>query len=64
LAEEHRRYLVHCAEQQLAHKTLLEIARCTLAAANVLRLAERPGEFITREQIRAAADCWTSGRST
>ena len=56
LAEERRRYLVHCAEQQMAHKTLLEIARCTLAAANALRLAERPGELITREEIKAAAD--------
>src|SRR3974377_2354049 len=54
------RLIVHCAEQQMAHKTLLEIARCTLAAANVLRLAERPGELITREEIKAAADCWAS----
>ena len=63
LAEERRRYLVHCAEQQMAHKTLLEIARCTLAAANALRLAERPGELITREEIKAAADRWASRRS-
>jgi integrase/recombinase XerD len=64
LAEERRRYLVHCAEQQMAHTTLLEIARCILAAANALRLAERPGELITREQVRAAADCWASRHST
>jgi integrase/recombinase XerD len=64
LAEERRRYLVHCAEQQMAQKTLLEIARCTLAAANALRLAERPGELITCEEIKAAADCWASRHST
>ena len=63
LAEERRRYLVHCAEQQMAHKTLLEIARCTLATANALRLAERSGELITREEIKAAADRWASRRS-
>jgi site-specific recombinase XerD len=63
LAEERRRYLVHCAEQRMAHKTLLEIARCTLAAANALRLAERSGELITREEIKAAADRWASRRS-
>jgi site-specific recombinase XerD len=63
LAEERRRYLVHCAEQQMAHKTLLEIARCTLAAANALRVAERPGELITREEIKAAADRWATRHS-
>ncbi len=47
----------------MAHKTLLEIAHCTLAAANALRLAERSGELITREEIKAAADRWASRRS-
>ena len=35
----------------------------TLVAANALRLAERPGELITREEIKAAADRWASRRS-
>jgi integrase/recombinase XerD len=64
LTEERRRYLVHCAEQQMAHKTLQDIAFYTLVVANTLRLAERPGELITREEIKTAADCWASRHST
>jgi site-specific recombinase XerD len=56
LVEERRRYLIHCAEQQMAPGTLLDIATRLLAAANALRLAERPGEFITPDEIKAAAD--------
>jgi site-specific recombinase XerD len=63
LAEERRRYLVHCAEQQMAHSTLHEIAIYILIVANALRLTERPGELITEEEIRGAADCWTIRRS-
>ena len=43
LAHERRRYLVHCAEQQMSRETLRRIARYTLVAAEALRLAERPG---------------------
>ncbi len=52
LADERRRYLVYCAEQHMAHKTMLEIARGTLLVAKILRLAERPGELITREEVQ------------
>ena len=63
LAEERRRYLVHCAEQQMAHRTLQEIAIYILVVANALRLAERPGELITAEEIKAGADSWAGRRS-
>lgn len=63
LAEERRRYLVHCAEQQMAFLTLREIATYTLAVTKALRLAERPGELITLQEIKAAADCWVCRRS-
>jgi site-specific recombinase XerD len=63
LAEERRRYLVHCAEQHMARTTLREIATYTLAITKALRLAERPGELITRGEIKAAADCWARRRS-
>jgi integrase/recombinase XerD len=63
LAEERRRYLVHCAEQHMARATLREIATYTLAVAKALRLAERPGELITPGEIKAAADCWACRRS-
>jgi site-specific recombinase XerD len=64
LADDRRRYLVHCAEQQMGLKTLLDIARFTLAAATTLRLVERPCELITREEIKTAAKRLVSRRST
>ncbi len=63
LAEERRRYLVHCAEQQMARATLREIASYTLAITKALRLAERPGELIAPVEIKAAADRWARRRS-
>jgi integrase/recombinase XerD len=60
LAEERRRYLVHCAAQQMAPRTLRGIAIYTLVVAKGLHLADRPGERITRREIEAAADCWAN----
>jgi integrase/recombinase XerD len=56
LAKERRRYLAYCAEQQMCPSTLQHIARYTLVIAEALRLAERPGELITRAEIDAEAD--------
>ena len=58
LAEERRRYLSHCAEQQMTRETLRGIASYILNVAEALRLAERPGEIITRTEIEAEADRW------
>lgn len=58
LAEERRRFLVRCAEQRMAPSTLMCIAGYTLVIAKALRLAQRPGELITPEEIKVAADCW------
>jgi site-specific recombinase XerD len=55
LVEERRRYLDFCAGQQMAPSTLRHIARYTLVIAEALRLAERPGERITRTEIEAVA---------
>ncbi len=63
LAEERRRYLVHCAEQQMSRHTLRAIVSYTLLIAKALRLANRPGELITRVEIEAAANRWVSRRS-
>lgn len=60
LVEERRGYLVHCAEQGMALQTLRDAARYTLIVANALRLAERPEDLITREEIKAEADLWAS----
>jgi integrase/recombinase XerD len=48
LAEERRRYLAHCAEQQMSQRTLRRTATYTLIVAKALRLADRPGELVTR----------------
>ena len=60
LAEERHRYLAHCAGQQLSWHTLQCIASNTLVVAEVLRLADRPGELIARAEIEAAADHWVN----
>jgi hypothetical protein len=58
LVEERLRYLAHCAEQQMAHRTLRCIAIYTLIVAKALRLADRPAELISRAEIGAEATRW------
>lgn len=62
LSDERRRYLAHCAEQQMSMETLGQIARCTLIVARALHLADRPGELITRAEIVAEAHRWVKCR--
>jgi integrase/recombinase XerD len=63
LAAERRRFLVHCADQRMGTARLRALAGYTLRIANTLRLAHRPDELITPEEIKAAADRWVR-RST
>jgi integrase/recombinase XerD len=60
LADERRRFLAHCAERRMSHGTLQGIAYYILLVAKTLRLAERPGEVITRTEIAAEADRWAN----
>jgi len=60
LVEERRRYLMHCAEQQMARLTLRRIAVYTLVVANALRLANRPDDLITRSEIDIEAERWAN----
>jgi integrase/recombinase XerD len=60
LAEERRRYLAHRAEQQVCQPALQNIARYTLIVANALRLADRPGELITKNEIEVEAARWAN----
>ena len=62
LPEERRRYLAHCAEQQMCPAHLQNIARFTLTVAKALRLADRPGELIPVNEIEAEADRWANRR--
>lgn len=63
LSEERRRYLEHCAAQQMAVWTRRHIANYLLIVAKVLRLADRPGACITAEEIDAEAKRW-AGRGS
>jgi site-specific recombinase XerD len=60
LVEERRRYLAHGAEQEMALLTLQNMARYTLIVAKALRLADRPGEIITKEEIEVEAERWAN----
>ena len=60
LAEERRRYLAHGVEQEMALLTLQNMARYTLVVAKALRLADRPGEIITKEEIEVEAERWAN----
>jgi integrase/recombinase XerD len=62
LAEERSHFLAHCAEQQMSSGMLRGIASFTLAIAKALRLAERPGEIITRIELEAEAERWVNRR--
>jgi integrase/recombinase XerD len=60
LFEERLRYLSHCSEQQMARRTLQLIASYLLIVAKALRLADRPGDFISRDEIEVAANRWAN----
>ena len=63
LSEERRRFLAHCAAQHTAVWTLRHVANYVLVVAKVLRLADRPGELITADEIEAEASRWARRRS-
>jgi integrase/recombinase XerD len=60
LAEERLRYLNHCVELGMAHRTQRTIASYLLVIADYLRLGERPGELITPAEIEAQATRWAN----
>jgi len=60
LVVDRRRYLAHCMKQQLSWETLRGTASYILLIAQELRLAERPGELVTLEEIEAAANRWVN----
>ena len=58
LLEERLRYLSHLAEQGVARHGLQVRAYYLLVVAQRLRLAERPGELISRDEIERQAHRW------
>ncbi len=63
IAQDRRHYLAYCAELQMSRRTLRSIARYTLIAAKALRMAERPGVFITPAEVKAEVDRWLARRA-
>jgi site-specific recombinase XerD len=55
LADERRRFLVHLKERGLPRVTLRSHAAMLLRVADVLHLADRPGEMISRDEIDRCA---------
>ena len=60
LAEERRRFLAHCTEQQMSLMYVQKVANFTLIVAKGLRLADRPGELITKNEIEVEAARWAN----
>lgn len=55
LLDERRRFLVHEDERGLPRVTLRYVAEMLLRVAETLRLADRPGEMISRDEINRRA---------
>jgi hypothetical protein len=60
LVGERRQYLLQCASQGMARRTLLAKARLLLSITEYLRLAERPYGRIALPEIEKAADRWST----
>ncbi|TWU62574.1 hypothetical protein V7x_43090 [Crateriforma conspicua] len=58
LVEERRRFLCHRAEEGIGRNGLRVLAYYLLACVDYLRLAERPGELITRDEVERQAKLW------
>lgn len=58
LLEDRLRYLSYRADQGTTHITLQEVAHFLLVVAEVLRLADRPGEVISWDEIEQQALRW------
>ena len=55
LADERERFLTHLGDLGLARRTLQGFAALLLVVADALDLVDRPGEIITRNEIRQKA---------
>lgn len=60
LADERRRYLVHCAESGMKISTLLVMAVYLLAITKYLRLDKRDNKLVSLAEVEAAATRWAN----
>ena len=58
LADERRQYLASCEDQGMSRSTLRSKARMLLQIADYLKLAHRPQDQITVQEIEKAASRW------
>jgi integrase/recombinase XerD len=63
LADERRRYLIHCSEQGMAKRTLRLTAELLVAVEDRLKLAERPNSIINLQEIEDAGTGWVSRKA-
>jgi integrase/recombinase XerD len=59
LADERRRFVVHCFEQGLARSTVRLTAELLIAVEKYLKLAERPNSLIDLPEIEDAGERWS-----
>ena len=55
LVDERRQYLAHCAEQRMSRGTLRVKARLLLSITKYLKLADRPDNTISGQEVEKAA---------
>jgi hypothetical protein len=59
MAEERRKFLIHCAELGLSDTTLRYLSCYLLSIVAYLRLQERPNDMISATEIESQADRWS-----
>jgi integrase/recombinase XerD len=59
LADERRQYLANCEEQGMSKSTLRSKARMLLCITNYLKLAQRPQDEVSLQEIEKAASLWS-----
>jgi integrase/recombinase XerD len=63
LADDRRRYVVHCIEQGMARSTVRLVAELLIGVEKYLKLAERPNSIISLQEIKEAGTCWASRKA-
>jgi integrase/recombinase XerD len=63
LADERRRYVLHCIEQGMARSTVRLVAELLIGVERCLKLSERPNSVITLQEIEEAGTRWASRKA-
>lgn len=60
LVDQRSRYLAHCAEKGMSKRILRVKARLLLSITKYLKLADRPNDTISIQEVEGAASRWSS----